>query len=112
MPFGKYQGAELNEIPETYLRWLRSQPWVGEWLLQGIDGVLGDRPAWKDDEEAEVLSAFSVHDSGGVGQSIVNCDGEIIAWTTDGWVAQVICRLLNENENLLYKKEMDNETHA
>ena len=105
MPFGKYQGAELNEIPESYLHWLRTQPWVSGWLLRGIDGVLGDQGGWSEGEEGEELFAFSVHDSGGIGRTIVNCDGEIIIWTTDDWVAQVVCRLLNENEELLYKRE-------
>ena len=29
---------------------------------------------------------------------------EIIAWTTDDWTAQVIAKLLNDNEELLQKK--------
>src|SRR5271167_2632884 len=41
MPFGKYQDKELNEIPVSYLRWLRSQSWVGGWLADRIDGILG-----------------------------------------------------------------------
>lgn len=114
MPFGKYMGVELTEIPESYLRWLRAQPWVGQWLLDGVDGVLCDNPGWSEDaDEEEVVVAFSVHDSGGVGRTIVNCDGDIIAWTKDDGVAQVVCRLLNENENLLYKeKEKDHDTYA
>ena len=43
MPFGKYQDIELAEIPSQYLRWLGRQPWVGRWLIQGIDGVLFER---------------------------------------------------------------------
>ena len=50
MPFGRYQGVELNEIPEPYLRWLRSQPWVGGWLVRAVDGVLGDVARWPDEE--------------------------------------------------------------
>jgi hypothetical protein len=113
MPFGRYQGVELNEIPEPYLRWLRSQPWVGGWLIRAVDGVLGDVARWPDEEEVEELASFSVLESGNVGQTILNCDGEVIAWTTDAWVALVICKLLNENEELLYKREeKHNETHA
>jgi hypothetical protein len=47
--------------------------------------------------------AFTVQESGNVGQTILNSDGAIIAWTTDPWAAQVICRLLNENQELLVK---------
>jgi hypothetical protein len=42
---------------------------------------------------------------GNVGQEIVDHDGRIIAWITDEWVAQVICKLLNENEELLGRRE-------
>lgn len=111
MPFGQHQGKELNEIPRSYLRWVRRQPWVGAWLHRGIDDFLGDRAGWPDEEGPEILSAFSVISSGGVGREIVDPNGEVIAWTTDSWVAQVICKLLNENENLLYTKENRNETH-
>jgi hypothetical protein len=44
---------------------------------------------------------FSIRQSGNVGQEILDQDGKIIAWTTDEWVAQVIRRLLTENEGLL-----------
>ena len=103
MPFGKFKEVELDEIPESYLRWLRAQPWVRQWLLDGIDGVLGSDARWS--EDAEEVAAFTVHNSGGVGKTIVNCDGEIIAWMTDDWVAQVICKLLNENEELILNRE-------
>jgi hypothetical protein len=44
---------------------------------------------------------FSVSESGDVGQVIRDQDGRAIAWTTDGWVARVICKPLNEHEGLL-----------
>jgi hypothetical protein len=53
-----------------------------------------------------ILGPFSVHTTGTVGQEIRGPDGTSIAWTTDPWVAQVIARLLCENEELLgIKKE-------
>lgn len=100
MPFGKYQTWELSEIPVPYLQWLRSQPWIGEWLRQAVNRLLADAV----DEEQDV-QAFSLVPSGNVGQVIYNQDGEAVAWTTDAWVGQVICRLLNENVNLVYKTE-------
>lgn len=48
-----------------------------------------------------VLEAFSVQKSGDFGKLIQNPDGRTIAWVTDDWAAQVIARLLNENEHLL-----------
>jgi len=40
MPFGKYKDMELTEIPKGYLRWLRSQDWVGAWLVNAMGQVL------------------------------------------------------------------------
>jgi hypothetical protein len=40
-----------------------------------------------------------------VGLEIVNCDGEVVAWTTDPWLAQVIAQLLqNANDEGLLPK--------
>lgn len=36
-----------------------------------------------------------------MGHEVLGPDGNIIAWTTNAWVAQVIVKLLNENEELL-----------
>jgi hypothetical protein len=47
------------------------------------------------------LGPFSVRPSGNVGQVVLGPDGEILAWTTDPWVAQVIAKLLGDNEHLL-----------
>jgi hypothetical protein len=41
MPFGKYENRELTRIPKTYLRWLRTQNWLGGWLAAGVDEALG-----------------------------------------------------------------------
>ncbi len=50
---------------------------------------------------ATATGRFSIRQSGHIGQEILDPDGAIIAWTTDEWVAQVIRKLLNENEGLL-----------
>ena len=47
------------------------------------------------------LGPFSVRTTGNIGQEILDPDGRIIAWTTDPWVAQVIAKLLGDNEHLL-----------
>jgi hypothetical protein len=52
-------------------------------------------------EPTSVLGPYSILLSGNVGQEIVDPDGKVIAWTTDQWVAQVIVKLLTENEGLL-----------
>lgn len=38
---------------------------------------------------------FSIQHNGGIGQRIVDADGNTIVWATDAIIAQVICRLLN-----------------
>ena len=49
----------------------------------------------------DVLIAFTVRQSGNIGQEILDQDGTVVAWTTDAWLAQVICNLLSDNEELL-----------
>ena len=53
----------------------------------------------------DVLGAFTVRQSGNIGQEILDQDGTVVAWTTDTWLAQVVCKLLTENEGLLGRKE-------
>jgi hypothetical protein len=52
-----------------------------------------------------IMDAFSVRASSNIGQVVLGPDGKIIAWTTDPWVAQVIEKLLNENDHLFLMKE-------
>jgi len=56
---------------------------------------------WQMSKEREVPRTFGVRSSGNVGQEILDADRKIICWTTDPWVAQVICKLLTESEVLL-----------
>ena len=42
MPFGKHKDKELSEVPKRYLRWLRSQEWIGGWLATAVDQMLSD----------------------------------------------------------------------
>ena len=51
--------------------------------------------------ECSTHEPFTIHCNGSIGQEIVNADGMTIAWTTDPWVAKVICKLLIENDGLL-----------
>lgn len=30
-PFGKHKGRPMEEVPASYLDWLRDQPWLGDW---------------------------------------------------------------------------------
>ena len=48
-----------------------------------------------------IQEPFTIRTNGSVGQEILDADGVVIAWTTDLWVAQVICKLMTENEGLL-----------
>ena len=55
-----------------------------------------------------MLETFTVQNNGSIGQVVLDPDGKIVAWTTDVWSAQVIAKLLNQNESLLItKKEID-----
>lgn len=31
MPFGKYKGKRLGEVPDSYLLWFLKQDWCDEW---------------------------------------------------------------------------------
>jgi hypothetical protein len=110
MPFGKYQDLELTKVPRPYLRWLRRQAWVGAWLIKAIDDILGGGPGAVEDVgregagDPQPVATFWVRQSGNVGQEVLDQDGRVIAWATDDWAAQVICKLLNENEGLLTGK--------
>ena len=109
MPFGQFQGVELTEVPLYYLRWLRRREWLGVWLVQAIDEILEGGPAGRAQArvdpqragESKQLLSFSIRPFAKAGQEIHDQDGKIIAWTTDEWIAQVICKLFNENEELL-----------
>ena len=58
----------------------------------------------------DLLGSFTVRQSGSIGQEILDQDGTVVAWTIDAWLAQVVCKLLTENEELLGRKEQINET--
>jgi uncharacterized iron-regulated protein len=116
MPFGKYQDLKLADVPQPYLLWLRDQKWVGAWLVKAIDETLDGGPAggpeateegivdpWEDSPKP--CRAFSVVRFGNVGRDIVDREGKLIAWALDEGTAQVICGLLNENEELLARKD-------
>lgn len=47
-----------------------------------------------------IQGPFNVQSNGGIGQTICDADGRAISWTTDEVVAQVICRMLNDQEGL------------
>jgi len=53
----------------------------------------------------DLLGSFTVRQSGNVGQEILDRDGNTIVWTTDAWLARVVCKLLSDNEELLRRKE-------
>jgi hypothetical protein len=115
MPFGKYEGVELSKVPQHYLRWLREQKWLGPWLVQGIDEVLNGGPAGQPEptvngfvkqgaSDPHKVQSFSVRQSNKVVHAITDPDGSILAWTTNERMAQLMCKLLNQNEELLRKK--------
>jgi Putative quorum-sensing-regulated virulence factor len=42
MPFGKYQGRFMEEIPSSYLEWVLTFAY-SDWLIEGIKEELGKR---------------------------------------------------------------------
>ena len=56
-----------------------------------------------------IKDAFEIRASGTIGQVVLGPDGKIIAWTTDAWIAQVIAKLLSENEKLLFLEKENTE---
>jgi len=57
----------------------------------------------------EIYGLYRVRETGCVGQEILDPGGRIIAWTTNGWTAQVICKLLSKYHCLLLIEESDHE---
>lgn len=58
MPFGKYRGRKMKEVPASYLDWLHGQPWIEDWgevlaYIQAnrkvIDQELADKEHERDD---------------------------------------------------------------
>jgi hypothetical protein len=120
MPFGKYEDMDLTEVPHYYLRWLREQKWVGPWLVQGVDEVLNGRPAAQSEPTANGIvkqgasdspkaKGFSVRQSSKVIQAITDQEGNIVAWSTNEQMAQLLCKLLNEHQELKKRKVRPNE---
>jgi hypothetical protein len=62
-------------------------------------GTLTKRPP--SSTECGIHGPFSIRRSGNSGQEILDRDGKIIAWTTNPWIAQVMCKLLNDNEGMI-----------
>ena len=48
-----------------------------------------------------IQGRFLIQTNGSQGQTIMSVDGTTICWTTNSWVAQVLVKLLNDNEGLL-----------
>lgn len=46
MPFGKYKGKLLDELPDTYLLWLKDQE-LSSRLKQSIDNVIKNKTRYK-----------------------------------------------------------------
>jgi hypothetical protein len=44
MPFGKYRGISLIDLPTRYVRWLGAQPWVRDPLRAALNRESVIRP--------------------------------------------------------------------
>jgi hypothetical protein len=43
MPFGKYRGCQVEDLPREYLEWLADQDWLREPLASAVAEALSDR---------------------------------------------------------------------
>lgn len=43
MPFGKFRGVYISEVPRDYLLWLREQDFIKQWLRDEIEAELRRR---------------------------------------------------------------------
>lgn len=59
MPFGKYKGLKIRHIPESYLSWLISEPFMADskwhWLVESIAAEFRHRDLRFELAEAEPI---------------------------------------------------------
>lgn len=55
MPFGKWKGERLGDIPNSYFRWLREQDWLNQ--HHALAKYVNERD-WDDDDIAEDESPY------------------------------------------------------
>lgn len=48
MPFGKYGGEKLGDVPASYLLWCYEQEWIHDW--PGVRDYIKDGINWLKDE--------------------------------------------------------------
>lgn len=115
MPFGKHRDVELEKVPRHYLQWLMRQEWLGGWLRDAVERTLsGDTTPEmppQDVGDVTIPRRRSEQPTGeysievGLGAwSIFDPMGEEIAWTTEEKVAQIVCKILNENKEVLRRQ--------
>ena len=48
MPFGKYKGTRLGDVPDDYLNWFLKQPWCDQWpdLVTYANTINEDDDEW------------------------------------------------------------------
>lgn len=55
MPFGKFEGMDLRDVPRPYLEWLRRQTWLKGRLVKAIDDVLESEEREMDQSVVDLL---------------------------------------------------------
>jgi hypothetical protein len=89
----------VNPVPMRLRKALSaSRPADIQERISGFGTQKGQLPSSTECDTRELLGPFSIRLSGNIGQEIRDPDGKIIAWTTNTWIAEVICKLLTEQE--------------
>lgn len=80
MPFGKYKGFSLRQIPDDYLHWLLEEVDLRAWLQAAVESELHDREAheYTDDNPPPTPSRYDCPDAA-IAEEIIGMGLKVLA---------------------------------